>query len=118
MGQYHRIASTQELAEGSAKKFLVQGTEILLAKVNGKYYAAENRCPHMGGDLSQGHLEGNVITCPRHGSQFDLTDGSVIRWLKSAGLISSVAKALRPPRKLTTYNVKIEGNDVMVELQT
>ncbi len=45
----------------------------LLARVGDKYYAADNRCPHMGGKLSPGKLEGTVVTCPRHGSQFDLT---------------------------------------------
>ena len=45
----------------------------------------------MGGKLSQGKLEGTAVTCPRHGSQFDLTDGRVVRWLKESGLVYSVA---------------------------
>jgi nitrite reductase/ring-hydroxylating ferredoxin subunit len=49
-----------------------------------------------------------VVTCPRHGSQFDLKDGSVIRWLKGSGVISALGKAIKSPRSIKTYPIKIE----------
>ena len=116
MGKLIRIASIDDLPEGTMKKYQVQDTEILMARIGGKYYATQNKCPHFGGDLSKGKLEGNVVTCPRHSSQFNLTDGSVVRWLKGTGLISSIGKALKSPQKLITYNVKIEDHDIMVEI--
>ena len=79
MGKLTRLASTSDLTEGNMKKYQVQGIEILIARIEGKYYAAQNKCPHFGGDLSKGKLEGTRVTCPRHGSQFNLTDGSVVR---------------------------------------
>jgi 3-phenylpropionate/trans-cinnamate dioxygenase ferredoxin subunit len=111
-----RITDINDLSEGTMKKYQVQDTEILVARIGGKYYATQNKCPHFGGDLSKGKLEGSVVTCPRHGSQFNLTDGSVVRWLKGAGLISSIGKALKSPQKLTTYNVKIGGQDIILEM--
>ncbi len=111
-----RMADINDLSEGTMKKYQVQGTEILIARIGGKYYATQNKCPHFGGDLSKGKLEGSIVTCPRHGSQFNLIDGSVVRWLKGTGLISSIGKALKSPQKLTTYNVKIKGQDIMVEI--
>jgi 3-phenylpropionate/trans-cinnamate dioxygenase ferredoxin subunit len=116
MGKLTRLADINDLAEGTMKKYQLQDTEILIARINGKYYAVHNRCPHFGGDLSQGKLEGSIVTCPRHSSQFNLTDGNVVRWLKGSGLLSSIGKTLKSPQKLATYNIKIDGRDIMVEM--
>ena len=116
MGKLIRLANTKDLTDGTMKKYQVQGTEILIARVEGIYYAAQNKCPHFGGDLSKGKLEGTTVTCPRHGSQFNLTDGSVVRWFKGTGLISIIGKTLKSPKKLITYNTKIDGQDIMVEI--
>jgi 3-phenylpropionate/trans-cinnamate dioxygenase ferredoxin component len=116
MGKLTRIAGINDVAEGTMKKYQVEDTEILVARSGGKYYAAQNKCPHFGGDLSQGKLEENIITCPRHGSQFNLADGSVVRWLKGSGLISSIGKTLKSPQKVSIYNVKIDGQDILVEI--
>ncbi|MFC2018350.1 Rieske (2Fe-2S) protein [Chloroflexota bacterium] len=97
-------------------EFIAAGREILLARIGDRYYAAQNRCPHMGGDLSHGRLDGTVVTCPRHGSQFDLTDGRVMRWLGASGVISKVGRLLKSPRPLVVYNVEIKDGRVMVEV--
>ena len=115
-GNFVEAGKASELAEGTMKQVTVQEREILLARIGGKYYAADNRCPHMGGKLSQGKLKGTVVTCPRHGSQFDLNDGRVVRWLKTPGLISMVSKALKLSRPLTTYRVKVEDDTILVEI--
>ena len=86
MGKYVSVADTDELKDVNKKKLTVEGQEILLAKVDITYYAVANRCPHLGGSLAAGKLEGNIITCPLHGSQFDITDGKNIRWLKGSGI--------------------------------
>ncbi len=110
------VAKASELKDGAMKEVLARGREILLAEVADKYYAGDNRCPHMGGKLSRGKLEGTVVTCPRHGSQFDLTDGRVVRWLKGSGLVSMIGKALKSPRPLATYNVKVEDDRIWIEI--
>jgi 3-phenylpropionate/trans-cinnamate dioxygenase ferredoxin subunit len=116
MGTFIPVAKTSELKSGTMKQVNVQGQELLIAQVGGKYFATDNRCLHMGGNLSQGKLEGTVVTCPRHGSQFDLQDGHAVRWLKGSGLISSMTKALKGDKKLGTYKVKTEGTSIMVEM--
>jgi 3-phenylpropionate/trans-cinnamate dioxygenase ferredoxin subunit len=77
---------------------------------------SRNKCPHFGGDLSQGKLEGTVVTCPRHGSQFNMIDGSVVRWLKGTGIVASIGKTLKSPQKLITYNLEIDGQYITVEI--
>jgi len=116
MGSFVEAGRTSEFEDGTMKKVLAQGQEILLARVEGKYFATENRCPHLGGELSAGKLEGTVVTCPKHGSRFDLRDGKVVRWLKGAGLFSAVGKAFKPPKTLKTYNVKVEGDAILIEI--
>jgi len=116
MGTFVPAAKTSELKSGAMKQVNVQGHELLIAQVGGKYYAADNRCLHMGGNLSQGNLEGTIVTCPRHGSQFDLQDGHAVRWLKGSGVVSSITKTLKGDKHLGIYKVKTEGNSIMVEI--
>ena len=117
MGDLIELGKTDEISSGTMKMVMVNGHEILLARVGEKYYAVDNRCPHMGGKLSKGKLEGTVVTCPRHGSRFDLKDGQAVRWLKSSGLIWKVSRLLKPPKPLVTYNVRVEDNRILIELE-
>jgi len=114
MSKFTEVAKIEELKSGTMKMVMVEGHEILLARVGDKYFATDNRCSHMNGDLSQGKLEGTIVTCPRHGSQFDLTNGQVVRWLKG-GLISKLGGTLKPPKAIRVYNVKVEGDKVLVD---
>jgi 3-phenylpropionate/trans-cinnamate dioxygenase ferredoxin subunit len=114
MSKFTEVAKVEELKSGTMKKVIAEGHEILLARVGDKYYATDNRCPHMEGDLSQGKLEGTVVTCPVHGSQFDISNGQVVRWLKG-GLMSKLGGALKMSKALRVYNVKVEDGRVLVE---
>lgn len=115
MSEFIEVAEIEELRDGTMKMVMVEGREILLTRVGDKCFATDNRCPHMNGNLSQGKLEGTIVTCPRHGSQFDITNGQVVRWLKG-GLLSKLGGALTPRQALRMYNVKVEGGKVLVEI--
>ncbi|MCJ7445951.1 MAG: Rieske (2Fe-2S) protein [Methanotrichaceae archaeon] len=117
MSNLIEVARAKEFMDGSTKKVKVQGTDILLAKVEGKYYAVDNRCPHFGGDLSKGKLDGYIITCPKHQSEFDLKDGHVIRWTDWSGIKLNLAKVFRSPKALKTYSVKEDGDKIFVEIK-
>jgi 3-phenylpropionate/trans-cinnamate dioxygenase ferredoxin subunit len=116
MSSLVEVGKTTELKDGAMKGVFIQGHNVLIARVKDSYYAADNRCPHMGRKLSEGKLEGTVVTCPGHSSRFDLKDGRVVRWLKGSGIFSTVGKALKSPRPLTLYKVEIKGDRVMVEI--
>lgn len=111
-----QLGKVGDLADGAMKRVDVQGKVILFARVGDKYYAADAMCPHMGGDLTLGKLEGTVITCPRHHSQFDLKDGHVIRWTDWSGIVLSVARAVKPPRPVKVYPVLVEGGQVLADI--
>jgi 3-phenylpropionate/trans-cinnamate dioxygenase ferredoxin component len=109
MAKYVPVSKASEVAEGAMKKVTVEGTDVMLSKVKGKVYAIANRCAHAGGDLSQGKLEGTVVTCPRHGSQWDVTDGHNIRWTRVPGAVAKVAK-------LATFPVKVDKENILIEI--
>lgn len=114
MADFQEIGKTGDLADGAMKKVDIAGRQVLLARVGDRYYAAEERCPHLGTGLSGGTLQGTVLTCPAHHSQFDLTDGHVVRWTDWTGILSTVSKALKPPRPLKTYEVRVEGDRILI----
>jgi 3-phenylpropionate/trans-cinnamate dioxygenase ferredoxin subunit len=116
MSSYLEAGKTGEFGDGIKKKVTVGGQEVLLARVGESYYAVGNRCPHLGGDLSAGKLEGTIVTCPRHGSQFDISDGRNLRWMKGSGLIAALGKVVKSPRPLPVYRVKIDGDKILVEI--
>jgi ferredoxin-nitrite reductase len=65
-----------DIPEGQAKLFRVSQEEIAVFKCRGELYAIENACPHEGGQLSQGRIEGNEVVCPLHGYRFDIKTGA------------------------------------------
>ena len=98
----HPIAKRSEVQPGTTKRVEIDGVEVLLCNVDGTLYAVEDVCTHDGGPLDQGELEGCRIMCPRHGAMFDVTTGAAL-----------TLPAVVP---LPTYPVRIDGDDVYVEL--
>lgn len=103
------VAKTTDIASGQMKSFNVGGKEILLVNLEGKYFAIGGKCTHMGGELVKGRLEGKVETCPRHGSKFDVTNGSCVSGPKIGFL---KLKTKDEP----TYEVKVENNTIKVNI--
>jgi len=96
-----KAAKHGELKDGEAKAVEVDGTRIALFYVGGQYYALADACPHRGGPLSEGFVEGQHVRCPWHKWEFDLATGACL-----------TDPQVQQPR----YAVRIEGEDVVVEL--
>ena len=77
MNDYVAVARASEIAPGSAKAVVVDGREIAVFNVDGTFYALDNTCPHQGGPLAEGWIEGAQVTCPWHAWTFKLTDGKM-----------------------------------------
>ncbi len=104
------ITTTDQVAPGTLKSFTVNGKEILIANIGGKFYAMNNKCTHMGGDLSKGQLEGTTVTCPRHGSKFDVTTGKNL---------SGPSRGLFKPKNVRdepAYEVVVDGNNIKIKM--
>lgn len=72
------VLAEEELHEGEMKSADANGTSVLLVRRGGEIYAMANICSHLGGPLSEGRLEGDLVQCPWHGSRFSICDGRVV----------------------------------------
>ncbi len=95
-----RVAKMFDIPVGKMKHVEIEGLEILIANVEGKFYAVGDRCPHLNAKVSEGKLDKAVVTCPRHLSKFDVTSGKVISGTRSS---------------LPSYDVKVDGDDLLIE---
>ncbi len=72
-----KLPGTQPPSPGSAVKVVVEGTAVAVFNVGGALFAIDATCPHAGGPLDRGPVSGTTVTCPWHGSRFDLRTGGV-----------------------------------------
>lgn len=92
-------AQVADVAPGTGKAVIVGEREIALFNVGGRFYALDNTCPHQGGPLAEGWLDGAVVTCPWHAWTFKLSDGKM-----TLGDFAGV----------DTFEVRVEGDDVRI----
>ena len=102
------IAKVNQIPPGTMKSFSAGGKPVLVANVDGKFYAINNFCSHLGGDLSQGKLEGKIVTCPRHGSRFDVTTGISLGGPKYGFLRLKTGNEESYPVVIDDDNIKID----------
>ena len=94
---------TSDIPPGKMIKVSIDGRDILVANIDGKYCATDDSCTHSGASLSEGKLDGCIITCGWHGAEFDCETGKLVKF---------PAKI----RDLTSYNVAVESDNVFVEM--
>jgi 3-phenylpropionate/trans-cinnamate dioxygenase ferredoxin subunit len=105
--EYIRVADKAELPANKMIMVVVSGKEVLLANVDGSYYAIANKCSHLGGSLVKGSLEGSIVTCPRHGARFDVKTGQAVADAK-IGFVKMKVKGEE------SYKVKVDGSEILV----
>lgn len=101
MAQRIRVGTVDEFPPGTGRELAVGDLVLGLYNVDGHFYASDGICPHAGGPLGKGALDGSVVTCPWHGWQFDVTSGQHC-------LNAKVVQA--------TFPVAVEGRDIFVEV--
>ncbi len=101
MAKWVKVANLKDVPPGSAKEVVAADRVIALFNVDGRLYALDGVCPHAGGPLGEGQLDGHVVTCPWHGWQFDVTTGQ---------------HCLNPNLVHPSFAVRVDGDEVWVEL--
>jgi 3-phenylpropionate/trans-cinnamate dioxygenase ferredoxin component len=96
------VTALDQLGDRELAAFDVSGTRIAIANVGGAFYAFGDTCTHQGCSLADGTLQTEIVTCPCHGSQFNVTTGDVAR-----------GPAREPVR---SYPVRLEGDELRVEI--
>lgn len=98
-----KAVKTSEIESGTMKTVRVQGKTIAVANVDGEFFAIDDTCSHEHCSLgTEGFLDGTTVTCGCHGANFDVTTGKVL--------------ALPAPTDIASYNVKVEGDDIFIDL--
>ena len=96
-----KAAKKQDITPGTGVVSECQGKAVAIFNVGGNFFATQNACPHRGGPLGEGELEGTVVTCPWHAWRFDVATG---------------INADNPKLKIACYPVTVEGDDVLVNI--
>jgi 3-phenylpropionate/trans-cinnamate dioxygenase ferredoxin subunit len=101
MAAFKKVTTLDALSPGQCMTAVVNASYVAVFNVAGKFHATDGRCPHMGGLLGNGTLDGCVVKCPEHGMRFDVTTGAT----PGSGL------------KVRKFDVKVEGGDVYVAVE-
>lgn len=101
MSEFVRAIAVADLPPGQATELTLLGQPVALFNVGGSFHALVNRCPHRGGPLGQGFLDGAEVSCPWHNWTFNVTTGE--------NVVSAEMKVAR-------HEVKVEDGHVYVEV--
>lgn len=99
MASWVRVASVAEVPSGTAKEIHAADRIVALFNLQGEFFALDGICPHQGGPLGDGELEGCTLTCPWHGWQFNVRDGKSL---------------LNPGIEQDSFPVRVDGNEVFL----
>jgi nitrite reductase (NADH) small subunit len=98
---FARAARISDVPTGNVHEIQVAGKAVTLANVGGKFFAINNTCLHRGGPLGQGSLHGQIVTCPWHGWEYDVTTGKVVQ---------------NPAMGVACYPTEVRGDEVFVDI--
>jgi len=100
MAEFQTVCQVSDLVEGLGHTVYLNDKPIAIFVVDGKFFAIDDTCPHMGASLGSGFVENGTVTCPWHFWRFQLTDG---KW------------ADNPRLGIGCYSVRVVGNEVQIE---
>ena len=95
-----KVALAGDVPDGEGRVFEVQGRAVAVFNVGGLFYAIDNECPHRGGPLGEGDVEGAVVRCPWHAWRWDVRTGANVN---------------NPAVKVTCFAVAVEDGAILVD---
>ncbi len=127
---YFEVAKIDEIPPGNMKHVELDGKEIVVSNVNGKFYAMDDRCGHMNARLSNGNINQNIVTCPFHAAKFDISTGKKVgepvleippdmeplppKWQKYMENVGKEMSYIKTYNQ-NTYEVTIEGDVIKIK---
>ena len=94
------IARLSEITPGTKKLVKINDLDVVLINDWGRFFACENVCPHQGSPMLGGIVKNGIISCPRHGWRYDLTNGSCLD---------------HPEVALNVYAVTVNGEEIQID---
>jgi nitrite reductase/ring-hydroxylating ferredoxin subunit len=115
VAEWHDLGPEDEFPRDGMRAVTVGGKAVLVVRLGDAFYASQERCPHLRAHLSRGRLDDTILTCPGHGSRFDVTTGKNVAWVEGlSGLTRTVAQAVSRPQDLHTYPIEVRSAQVWV----
>ncbi len=102
MAEFTNVLKTSDLSPGEMKQVEVGGTEVVVANVGGRFCAIAAFCSHEQAPLVEGELDGEILTCPWHFTEFDLATGEAVEGVTD--------------KSIAVYEVRVEGGDIAVKI--
>ena len=101
MEGFVKVTQASEIPQGEGRSFEVNGIIVAIFNIDGTFHALDGTCPHQGGPLGEGSVDGKNVMCPWHAWEFDVTSGA----------------CLGNPRLIQRkFSVKVEGQDIFVQV--
>ena len=100
MADFVSVAKIGDIPPDEMLEVSLDGDPVVVANVDGTFYAFGGECTHQGGPLAEGFIEGETVTCPWHNGQFNVKTGEV--------------EGPPPETPVATYQVRVEGEHVQV----
>jgi nitrite reductase/ring-hydroxylating ferredoxin subunit len=124
-----KVAKADELHDGGLMLVNASGREVVLGRSGDKFFAVDRRCGHMNAPLEFGTLKGQILTCPMHSAQFDMTTGMVLiesvpappHRARADTSMDAVPKYIDflmnhvETRDIKAYPVKVENGEVWID---
>jgi nitrite reductase/ring-hydroxylating ferredoxin subunit len=116
------VATSSQVKEGELLPVTVENQKVMLTRVDGKIYAVENKCPHLGMPLAKGKVCNNAVTCRWHGATFDLKTGENVKWVDSFVGVAlpewshQILSAGKKAQGLKTFTVTEQGDEVSISI--
>ena len=101
MSSFVKVAGVGDIPEGTGRAVVAHGRRVALFNVGGTYHAVDGMCPHQGGPLGEGILDGSIVSCPWHFWQFDVVKGHAPDF---------------PEASIPKFKVKVEPDGIYVEV--
>lgn len=106
---FEAVAQTSEILPGGMKAIDRAGRKIVICNLDNTFYAVERQCSHQGASLDMGTLDGYILTCPLHYTQFDIRTGEAL-----SGPVPPDPR--HPTGDLAVYPVRIEAQTIMIDI--
>lgn len=113
---YQKVCSSDALEVGTMTKVNIDGTNVLLYRLEDGYYATQRRCSHMRLPLDKGKIDDDVVQCPFHRARFNIKTGEVQSWASFPPGIQ-ICNILLGEKALKTFPVKVEKGEIYINAE-
>lgn len=108
-----RLGHIDEFAANTLSEVVIGKMAYLVVRKGDELFITAGKCPHLSAHLVRGTLEDEILTCPAHGSQFNVRTGECVRWTEFHGAVLEIVELVRHPRPLPVFQATVDDEGVV-----